>query len=355
MYLEALKKYKVTFTAIVFVVLLNSCKATTSEPIEDNTPGSREYTWTVDTLITPDTYLLRFWGTSPTNLWATGIGVWSEYNLWHYDGSKWTKGNLKEFGHISPNSIIGFSDNNIWLAGEQGKIWNGDGKIWTESFKYNSGENRPVVFSGIWGDSPDNIYAVGAYNSLINNKDYNKGLILHYNGSKWQRVQLEENRYQFFHIYRENKVNSNYYLMGTATDYSDWSDTLKFFEFDGNRVREIYSQFYTSNTMLGMILMQGKIYFFINSDMCRYINGRFEVIKTIPGTNKGYVLGGRNENDLFFAMPEGIAHFNGTDLQIIYKKPEFTYIYHLAVFEKEVFIMADVIQEKSYIIKGKLK
>ncbi len=146
-----------------------------------------------------------------------------------------------------------------------------------------------------------------------------------------------------------------YYLLGCCSDYITLRDTLKFFEFNGKSIREIYSQLYTDYTSLSMTYIDGKIYYVINNDICRYVNGKFEIKKTINGINRGYILSGRSENDLFFAMPDGIVHYNGTDLQYIYKKPESSLIWDAFVFENEVFFLIDSNKDKSYIVKGILK
>jgi hypothetical protein len=356
-----MKTIKNTAISLVLIILtalaLSACRTAATEPVEkeDTTPGRRDYTWTVDTVVTPFTELARFWGASANNLWVAGDGTFTENNLWHFDGSKWAKGNLKSYGTINPNAIYGFAQDNVWLAGYEGKIWNGDGAIWKQSLQYSSLGYRLVTFLSVWGNSSNNIYAVGSYDSLVNNKDNFHGLIFHYDGQNWQRVNLAQNNYQFMKIYQESKGNGKYYIWGTSGNYVTGEDTLKFLEFDGSKTREIFAQLNTNITSCSMALINGKIYFVKNSDVCRYANGAFTVIKTIAGIEQGFILGGRNENDLFFGMPDGIAHYNGTDLQYVYKKPVSTYIFDIALFENEVFFLVDQMQEKSFIVKGILK
>ncbi len=57
-------------------------------------------------------------------------------------------------------------------------------------------------------------------------------------------------------------------------------------------------------------------------------------------------------------MSDGIAHYNGSDVQYIYKTNNNNISLQgtFVVFEKEVFIMADDIYNGlNYIIRGKLK
>jgi len=355
----SLRRTFLTILLILQAMLIAACK--TSEPLapvtekpEENPPGARDYEWTVDTLYTPDTDLYRFWGTSPSDLWVGGFGIDVSNNLWHYDGIKWEKSNIKDYGSIRVRSIFGFSSTDIWLSGESGKIWHGDGKSWTESMQFSSEGYRFISLSSIWGEAPDNIYAVGVYDSLVNNTDNLHALIFHFNGKSWERINLVPNTYELHFIYKE-KESKNYYLYSTITNYKDMTDTIKCLEFDGIKLKEIASQLYVNDKNLSMAKINGKIYYFINSDMCRYINGKMEVIKTIEGINRGYVLGGRNENDLFFNLPGAIYQYNGSDLMFICTIPNILRVYDMAIFEKEVFILANLTLNKSYIIKGKLK
>ena len=70
------------FTAIT-ITILQSCDST--EPIDDNKPGRRDYVWAVDTLNTPDNTYSRMWGISPTNIWLISPGGWDK-SIAHFDG-----------------------------------------------------------------------------------------------------------------------------------------------------------------------------------------------------------------------------------------------------------------------------
>ena len=149
--------------------------------------------------------------------------------------------------------------------------------------------------------------------------------------------------------------NNKYYIYGQNSNYQTGRDTLKFFEFDGYSVKEIHSVLFTSDSFITMKKIKNKIYFAKECNVCRYINGSFRVIKTIEGINRGGLIGGRNENDLFFFLPEGIAHYNGTDILNIHKKPGTSSFFDALIFENEIFFVTADIQKRSYIIKGTLK
>ena len=105
-------------------------------------------------------------------------GNWVEpYNAAHWDGEKWElervpyvdeKGNV----WITPiYSIFAFSANDIWFEG--GIHWNGSKFI---SLKMNI--NFPSHVNKIWGTSSSDLYIVG-----------NDGLIAHYDGKEWTRIE----------------------------------------------------------------------------------------------------------------------------------------------------------------------
>ena len=80
------------FTLVTaFLMLMIYCtKDMTSPEIEHLTPGSRNYTWELDTLAMPMNYISSVWGASPTDVWAVGGGGTYKDRLQHYDGETWS-------------------------------------------------------------------------------------------------------------------------------------------------------------------------------------------------------------------------------------------------------------------------
>ncbi len=91
-----------------------------------------------------------------------GMVVALNQTIWHYDGTKWKTDNISR--PISPWCIHGFEENDIWVGGEDGKIWHYDGNNWNESLSYSKELNYHyynIYFMDIWGEKPNDIYAVG--------------------------------------------------------------------------------------------------------------------------------------------------------------------------------------------------
>jgi len=351
---------KLIFYLLVLVTINTiSCKTTSTEPVIDpiieNPPGTRNYEWTIDTLNTPSVDLYRLWGASYDDLWVVGYGGVMENFVWHYNGKQWARNNFYLNGRIVPFSIWGFSGNDIWMTGydrNSASIWHGDGLNWKPHYIYNSSDTSWNIFYNIWGESSNNIYAVGSLDTLINNKECFFGLIFHYDGKSWEKVKIESIKGQFLKIYKEKNGTEKYYILSSHENPENGKNFYKIYELDGEKITEIYSLQLTVDSFSSMINLNGKIYFSLNKDICCFSGAEFVKIKTIEGINRGEILGGRNVNDLFFAMPEGLGHYNGDDFQIIYKVNISSRITDMVIFDEKIILLSEGNNGISYIIKG---
>jgi len=190
------------------------------------------------------------WGTSSTNIYATGINGISDPIVYHFDGSGWSR--QSEWGDLDfvgvNNSVIDIHGNaagNTYLIGDNinssysSSIFKWSGSEWVDALNdddfplYNYHLNgvwvapdnhvflaldgwsdSPVVqynpsddswnadinvskitnihnLESIWGNSSSDVYAVG---TKYVNAEKNKvgGVMLHYNGTSWTEVALPE-------------------------------------------------------------------------------------------------------------------------------------------------------------------
>jgi hypothetical protein len=91
------------------------------------------------------------WGSSPNDIW--GISSGTDSNICHYDGVKWSCDGI--FRSLCPNSIFGFTKNNIWIGDLQGEIWHYDGNSWSSFTTLNYLPDNKNCWEGIWGESPN--------------------------------------------------------------------------------------------------------------------------------------------------------------------------------------------------------
>jgi len=133
----------------------------------------------------------------------------------------------------------------------------------------------------------------------------------------------------------------------------DYGFLDKIYVYNENSIREIYSEY--KEAVLEE--MDGEVYVTIDRKIYRYSNGQLNFWKDFPGTSFLVFRGGRNEKDFFGASIEGLLHYNGTDLQAIYKTyPKNIGLYRVFIFEKDVFISAyEEETQLKFIIRGTLK
>jgi len=170
-----IKQTKFRLKLFLFLLLFTSALTFTLLSCGDNItgpeqPGKRNYTWTVDTLSNPFDPLFRLWGSSPTDVWSINISGNVTGEIFHFDGKKWSSDAVP--GMDSPHSIYGFASNNLWIGAAQGQIWHYGGNIWKQAAKLTKDGNTQIVFDNMWGDSPNDLYAFGAYtdeNGFFNN------------------------------------------------------------------------------------------------------------------------------------------------------------------------------------------
>ncbi len=127
------------------------------------------------------TNLARIGGANANDLWVTGHGGFAEECLWHYDGKKWTSPNI----YVSPSfyGIFGLKGNEVWAGDVSNKIYKYDGS-WPSFKKLPLNGYKYMVTSGIWGDTPSNIYTAGALESGDSTNNFT-GVIAHYDGKDW--------------------------------------------------------------------------------------------------------------------------------------------------------------------------
>jgi hypothetical protein len=334
-----------TAALIYLFSVLVSCNRNPTEP--EPQPGRRDYVWTVDTLIIPFTYLQGIAGSGPDDVWAVGPGGDLDKTIYHYDGVKWKNDGVPRI--ISPLSVCSFSKNNVWLGGREGHIWHYDGISWKENIWFKK-TNWDIGFQAIWGDTPGEIYATGYADS----SDVWKGIILRFNGYNWVEQKIPFLTYNFLRIRRGINESTKYYLLGSGVIGTD-TDAL--FEFDGQKIKSIYEAKYSPSTWMTIQSIGSKMYFVTGNKINKYINNQLIPIAQINDSMFGCQIFGRSENDIFLKMLNGIAHYNGNDVQYLYNFPYRAYsISDAVVFEKDVFFLAnDFNNGLNLIFHGQLK
>jgi hypothetical protein len=338
------------------ILLFQSCKSPTSPKIDNTPPGRRDYTWMVDTLtkLYPYNSYYTLWGTSATNLWCIGKDGDVNKMILHYDGITWKNFEYPGQG-MEPWSIFGFSTDDFWVGGGFGDIYrynNGQFNQFGDNLRL---EGYPgTTFMKFWGNNPNDIFAVGSAFKGINGPLYD--IILHYDGKNWNYVIKPEMEGQFLDIKRGTNDSPYYYLINLYAD----NDSTSIYEFDGKTLKRIYYQSDMNENFVGMFSVNNDIYFGFNKKVLQYNYkfNSFTTLKDFNGTNIRTMshFKGRSEKDIFINMQDGIGHYNGIDIQTIFKLDSNVLFNDAVLFEKDIFfICPDPARHNFMIVHGQSK
>jgi hypothetical protein len=343
-----------TLLATALFINADCKKDIVDPPIEDLKPGSRNYTWTVDTLKLPfgDVFTpSRIWGSSSNDVWITGFGDGGDL-IWHFDGTQWTRDSTRYL--ISPSALWGTARNNIWMGNSNNTFWRYDGAKWYKFSEHKLTGFDRIVIENIWETSANDLWAVGGADQFNGGTQY-KGIVMHFDGVQWQFMKLPDLKTGFTEIFQQ-QATGLFFLGGGGYDSSGYN--YKLFVYDGNIITLINSN-YLSGSHVYQI--KGEVYFAIGQKIYKYLNNIFQQWKDFSNTNYRGVVYGRTEKDFFTLtssdfISSGIGHYNGTDLQTIYTLPPNYRISGLMVFEKEIFFQSfSTTSNTIIVIHGKLR
>jgi len=336
---------KIVYIQLLLIAFI-SCN-TTAPPIDDIKPGSRDYVWEVDTLNIPFTTLQRIWGSSSQDVWAIGPGGDKDKTIFHFDGVRWSCDGISR--PLAPTSLYGFSPNDVWIGGRGGEIWHFDGLNWSKFFTMNIPSYNFYGFESIWGDYPDNVYAVGYAEDGVKYK----GILAKYDGFAWKNLEIQEVQNSFIKIRRGIKSSNNYFIF--AFRFEQFAeDTSYIYEFDGINLIKIYQGITSTKELAGLSCINNKIYIREGYDVFEYNNKQLDLLFRLPDEA---VIWGRNIKDIFLGLPVGIAHYNGIDIKYLYNfNDPGIRIADGVVFDKEIFVLAtDYNSGLNFIYRGVLK
>jgi len=330
----------ILIASIVIVQTFCSCQ---DNPIKSEPdPGNRNYEWELDTLNMPMNYLSAVWGATADDVWAIGGGGTQYDRLLHYDGTKWST-YTKEVIWCSGFTVFGFSADDVWMGGGAGwlergaGIWHYDGVEWTQNYVYSIEETyHSINVCDIWGPSPDDVYACGRVVFDDGNGGICKGFVLHYDGVKWQKIVQADFNSEFLRIRKEK---DNVYVFSYGLNRETGDGDVEFYQVKDNELIKMYSNKESEINWASMSNIDGKIYFVIGREVFRYQEKKFRLFLSIDNVNFYTQVTGRNEKDLFIAMSDGIAHYNGTDVEYIYRFPleGMSIIGHPLILDEEIF------------------
>lgn len=329
------------------ILILNTCNNNPVTP--DNTkPGRRDYEWTVDTLDVLNNPYYRMWANSSTDIWCISSSSWDK-SIAHFNGVNWNLFGVP--GIVNPFSIYGFANNNIFIGAENGKIWRFDGSNWILFAELTKDDHDYIVFDNIWGESPNNIFAFGAYPD--SNGYANNSVIAHFYNDNWEMINTDELFGIVEHLYKNFSDNKIYIQVIGGREFAD---STHIYEYSNGKYYKLYSNIWTQGLQADISLINGEVYFALGNEIAIRRNDQFQLILKVYNPNFYQRIWGRSNKDIFLMMVDGLAHYDGTDIEYLFHYPFHTQIAGAAMFDKEViFLVYESSTNLNLIYRGKLK
>jgi len=346
-----MKTTKLLYIAFITATILYSCK---DNPVNPNdTPGRRDYVWVADTIKIPNNYsadLRVIWGSSPTDVWATSSG-YHDKSISHFNGINWTSYGVDRMN--VPSSIYGFSSNNVYVGTGGGGIWQFNGSNWTNVANITKDGHSDIVFDNMWGDSPVDIYATGAYGDT--NGLANESVIVHLAKGKWEIINTDGLKGIVENLYKNN-TDGKVYLRVIKYGGLVSIDSTNIYEYTQEKFNKIYNSG-QDYIYANISLINKEVYFILEKKIVKRINNQFQTILNVDIPNFYYNIWGRNSQDIFLTMTDGLAHYNGSNIEYLLNfDKKRTQIFGSALFNNEVFFLVYESQTNlNLIYHGKLK
>jgi len=337
--------------AIASLILFSafSCKDDAVTPPELQ-PGRRDYTWTVDTIDAPGDTYYRLWASSPTDVWATSPGDWDK-SIAHFDGLRWSTYGIN--GIIVPSAVYGFAWNSIFITAENGEVWKYDGS-WTKFAQLTKDGHTDIAFNDIWGVSSNDFYVFGGYPDTSG--AYNNSFIARHYNNNWLVMDTKGINGIVGKLFKNSSDNKIYTLTLKAGN-GLFPDSTIIYEYDQVDFKKIYSSIWTGGQQADISLINNEVYFVLGYQLAKRSNGQFQTFLQVDNHNFYQRIWARNSKDIFLLMTDGLAHFNGSDIQYLFHfNKSRTQIFGAALFDKDIFFLTyEQPTHLKYVFHGTLK
>lgn len=348
-----MKKIMYILISLIFISQAFSCLNDSVSPItEEIRPGRRDYEWSVDTVKSTMLSLINIWGNNPSDVWVVGNYGDFDKRMWHYDRNSW---NAQGWRGIYAWSIYGFGAKDVYMGGYE--IWHFDGFQWKKQFepRLDSLTGGGVMITDIRGNSPNDLWAIG-FSSDFTETSY--GAIYHKDSNGWkEKMVLKKKNIDLYEIHPTGE-GGKCLIYAIKYTYHPFSDSMAIYEYDGDKIlKEIATgSDHSRNSECFIYWIHGKLLVEMKGTVYEYYKGQYKEFISIQALNQGQIMGGRSKSDMFIWQREGLAHYNGTDTQIIFKLKDDIWLHgRVAVFEKEIFFFGSDSNGIYYLVKGKLK
>jgi hypothetical protein len=342
---------KTGLLAIISTVImtLSSCNKVVG-PHYATQPGPRDYTWQVDTINAGGNILRTIDGSSDSSVWAVGEAGDFRYTIWHFDGRKWSTDSADR--PLSPTAVRAISPTDVWAVGEDGQIWNYNGIEWSQQARMALPSGAQLMFlESIDGYSESDLYADGEYFDSLNNT---YPLMYHFNGNSWNKVNIQS-------IPDLGLYKMRFFAPGKALILGYKSgpnaappDSEQIYMFNGSSLQLKYSGPETLDGAADFATIHGGIAVLEGRKILFSDGGTFQTLTTVAQPEFGGQIAARSTQDIFIRMLDGIAQYNGTDVQYIFTRPNLN-ISAMIAFPNSIFAIGySYTTHLNYVYRGYL-
>ena len=138
--------------------------------------------------------------------------------------------------------------------------------------------------------------------------------------------------------------------------FSNTFDSTFIYEYNQGNYTKLYTTIW-DKYWATVSLINNEVYFVLRTEIARRIDNQFKTVLKLDDTNFYENIWGRNSNDIFLEMTDGLAHYNGSNIEYLFhfNKPN-TQIFGAALFKDDTFFLVHEFQTGlSLIYHGKLK
>ncbi|MBI9073739.1 MAG: hypothetical protein JEY94_19240 [Melioribacteraceae bacterium] len=343
-------KHSIILTTLLILATLFLFNCEDSNPIKtEDIPGRRDYTWRIDTLRKFDPFY-RLWGNSPNNIFVVGSGPFDKKSI-HYDGKKWSYSTHS--GYISLHSIGGFSENEVFTGAIQGRLLKLNGTNWEIIKTFENDGSNEIGINQIWGFNGNNFFAAGGCRDVTGY--YNKTVIYNYKNASWNQLNINGAKGIVESICKET-TNSPLYFNTIFWGGGVSTDSTFLYEYSDSKMSRIYSGEDDYDESSTISLVGNKLFFSIGKKLFLRKDKKFIEVLSLENENYYNKFWGKSGKDIFLKMTDGLAHYNGTDVEYLFRfDKRKTHVFDTLLFEDEVFLLVyEDATTMSFIYHGKL-
>ncbi len=260
-------------------------------------------------------------GDSQTGIWAVGeiYTADDKYNAAHWDGEKWELKKILFHTFCDHGTLIPYPARAVFFIDNTLLISSGSEITFIKNGTQIKNQCTPVSINKIWGTSSTDLYVVG-----------NNGLIAHYDGQNWQRIE-SSTVLTLTDIY--GGVGNKIYIVGI--DYKQYLGVVLMY--DGNSCQKLiegavqssgfdFDQLFKTQlygTTEGIWVDEIGTLYTVGNLLYWYRFSKWDYVRSLPenfvggdpyDTYRGYLhaIRGNAINDIFvFGEGNTIIHFNG--------------------------------------------